>query len=98
VINFYIKSFFILIIIEISKLLEIDDNTSFKDELNKKIPITKYHRVKFNKYPEVTTISEQIIHFRDACVHNKNLGISQNTQAKKAGLNLDGIHLDFTCD
>jgi hypothetical protein len=26
------------------------------------------------------------------------LGISQNTQAKKAGLNLDGIHLDFTCD
>lgn len=94
--NRYIKSFFILTIIETSKILE--DNEIFKNELNKNITIINYDRLRNWNKEKVTKISNQIKHFRDACVHNKNKEISKMPEFKENNINWGEIHLEFTYD
>ena len=95
-INSYIKSFFVLLIIEISKFIEWD--IPFKKKINQSILITSYERLRRGKPVSVDTISDQIIHFRDACVHNRNQEISKWPEFKRLNINREDIHLNFVCD
>jgi len=80
-VNFYIKLYFVLIIIELSKLIEW--NKDFKEYLNSNISIWEYNRFyrkdgRKNKeiVKRIKDISSKIVHFRDACVHNEDCWIS----------------------
>lgn len=67
--------------IEIANILEYDE--IFKEQINSKFSIIKYSRIKRKASKPVEKIVDQIIHFRDACVHNRNEGISKRTAFKE---------------
>lgn len=94
-INNNIRAHFILFIIELAKIFE--SNSAFKKIFNK-LWCVKYERLHHWKPKKVKTLSDTVIHFRDACVHNKNKEISTRPEFKKHKIEWRIIHLDFVCD
>ncbi len=75
-VNVNIKAFFALVMIELSKRIE-EDNV-FRWTLDESISMDwyYYYRLRYKKKELVDTITKQIKHFRDACVHKEDDKIS----------------------
>lgn len=95
-INKYIIAFFTLSIIELSKIFE--ENKKFQNHLDSKIYIHPYERLRRWKTVLISTLSDKIIHFRDACTHSQIKEISKRPEFKEYNINWRNIHLNFTCD
>jgi hypothetical protein len=94
-INNQIRTYFVSLVIELSKIFESDN--IFKEEIDN-LWCFGYERLKRWKSERIKTLSDTIIHFRDACVHNKNQDISTQPEFKKHNIEWWIIHLDFACD
>lgn len=80
-----------MFIIEVAKLLEGDP--TFENKINGSISIVAYKRLKKHTPNQVLTISDQIRHFRDACVHHRDEEISKWPEFKEFNLSGD-LHLE----
>jgi hypothetical protein len=73
----------------------IDSDELFSNELDKKILMDWYYYNRI-KYKKVDSISKQIKHFRDACVHKEDDNISVYTEFVERKINWWYLHLPFT--
>lgn len=75
-VNVSIKAFFALVMIELYKCIEGDN--VFRWTLDESISMDwfYYYRLRYKKKELVDTITKQIKHFRDACVHKEDDKIS----------------------
>lgn len=94
--NKYIRAFFTLSIVELSKIFK--ENKEFKKYINDKIYVYPYERLYRWNPKNISCLSDMIVHFRDACTHSQTEEISKRPEFKEYNINWKDIHLDFTCD
>lgn len=97
-VNVNIRAFFELIMIELYKRIE-EDNV-FRWTLDESISMDwyYYYRLRYKKKELVDTITKQIKHFRDACVHKEDDKISTWPEFVEHNIEWWKMFLPFTTD